>query len=144
MSQQKTRSPLPLENVRARLLGDPDTRRIAQDVGLELEEYVELVLHYASHPDQEPQLYVAPDEELRAAGYDAPSAEAVSEFFLAGARGELGIGNAQVYSSQFERSSNNAGKPRLRADEDPEPVSGDEDSGRELLRQALRQGPLRV
>jgi len=144
MSHKKPGPPLPIENVRAKLLADPDTRRIARDVGMELEEYVELVLQYLRNPQQEPQLYVAPDEELRAAGYNPPSSEAVGQFFLAGVRGDLGLGNVEAYKSQFESPPSHPDKPSLRGDEDQEQVSVDEETSQELLKQVPKGRPRRL
>jgi hypothetical protein len=52
----------PIEVVRAELLKDADTKRIAKAVGMELEAYVELVLQYAQDKDKEPVLDVVEDE----------------------------------------------------------------------------------
>ncbi|OJH41578.1 hypothetical protein [Cystobacter ferrugineus] len=144
MSQKKPGPQLPIENIRAKLLADPDTRRIARDVGMELEDYVEMVLHYLRNPEQEPQVYVAPDEELRAAGYDPPSSEEVGQFLLAGARGELGLGNVEAYKSQFESPSDTQDKPSLRGDEDQEQVQVDEETSQELLKQVPKARPRRM
>jgi hypothetical protein len=98
----------PVEVVRAELLKDADTKRIAKAVGMELEAYVELVLQYAQDKDKEPELDVAEDEELKAAGQSTPSAEEVAAFLIKGAKGELGV-NEEREKSQFESGKPNKG-----------------------------------
>jgi hypothetical protein len=105
MSQQpgqKPRLKRPVEQVRAELLADPDTKRIARAVGMELAEYVELVLDYAQNPDKQPVLQIADDAELRANGYEPPSNEEIANFFIAGAKGELDLGGPDFNKSGFE------------------------------------------
>ncbi|MFY2563102.1 hypothetical protein ACN469_36240 [Corallococcus terminator] len=135
MSEQKPRLTRPVENVRAELLADPDTQRIAKSVGMELAAYVELVLDYATHPEKEPVLKVVPDEALKAAGYDPPTLQEVGEFFKSAARGELGLGPPASYSTGFE--ANQAGsqnKPSLRGDESQPRAEVDGAKGQDLLK----------
>jgi hypothetical protein len=117
MSQQKPRLKKPVEQVRAELLADPDTKRIADSVNMELKAYVELVLDYAQNPDKQPVLSIASDEDLRAAGYEAPTPEDVGNFFIAGAKGELGIAGTQFTKSGFDSApapgATGKGKPNL-------------------------------
>lgn len=98
----------PIEVVRAELLKDADTKRIAKAVGMELEAYVELVLQYAQDKDKEPVLNVASDEELRANGFNPPSDEQVAQVLMAAARGELGV-NQEFQKSGFESASSKKG-----------------------------------
>ncbi|PTL79618.1 hypothetical protein [Vitiosangium sp. GDMCC 1.1324] len=144
MSEQK-RLKKPVEKLRAELLEDSDTKRIAKAVGMELEAYVELVLDYVQNPDKQPVLQVASDEELRAAGYEPPSAEDVGNFFLAGARGELGIGGPDFSKSGFEGAKASAGKPSLQGTEGQQQVrSGDSETSQELLNQVRKGGSGRI
>jgi hypothetical protein len=62
----------PVSVVRAELLADPETKEIAKTLGVDLEAYVDLVLDYAMHPEKEPVLEVADEEELLATGADIP------------------------------------------------------------------------
>jgi hypothetical protein len=94
----------PIEVVRAELLKDADTKRIAKAVGMELEAYVELVLQYAQDKDKEPVLDVVEDEELRANGFNPPSTEDVAKVLMAAARGELGV-NQEFEKSEFKAST---------------------------------------
>ncbi|NTX08780.1 hypothetical protein HUA74_34740 [Myxococcus sp. CA051A] len=144
MSEQKPRLTRPVENVRAELLADPDTQRIAKSVGMELAAYVELVLDYAQHPEKEPVLQVVPDEALRAAGYDPPSIQEVGEFFKSAARGELGLGPPASYSTGFEATqAASQNKPSLRGDENQTRVEVDEATSQALLKN-LPRGPDRL
>lgn len=103
----------PVDQIRAELLADPDTQAIAQAVRMKLEDYVDLVLDYLQNPDKEPVVNVVPDDQLRAAGYDAPSAEEVANFFISAAKGDLGIAGSQFEKSEFEKGGSTAGKPAL-------------------------------
>lgn len=62
--------------MRAELLGDETTRRIAATLGVPVAEYVELVLEFAKNPEQEPVLEVAGDDD----GEGAPSPEDVARW----------------------------------------------------------------
>ncbi|WP_426753369.1 hypothetical protein [Myxococcus sp. Y35] len=144
MSEQKPRLKRPVENVRAELLADPDTQRIAKSLDMELEAYVELVLDYAQNPDKEPTLIVAPDEALRAAGYNPPTTQDVANFFIAAANGELGIGPPKSYYTGFEAAQAATDKPSLRGDEGQEPVSVDEETSEKLRKNLPKGGADRV
>lgn len=98
----------PIEVVRAELLKDADTKRIAKAVGMELEAYVELVLQYAQDKDKEPELDVADDADLKAAGLSTPTADEVAAFLIKGAKGELGV-NEELDKSKFESGKPNKG-----------------------------------
>lgn len=106
----------PIEVVRAELLKDPDTKRIAKAVGMELEPYVELVLEYAQDKDKQPVLHVVSDEELRANGFTPPTAEDVAKVLSAAAKGELGV-NQEFEKSDFQASAGPKG-PSLSGDKE--------------------------
>ena len=128
-SGQKPRLKRPVEQVRAELLDDPDTKRIAKSVGMELKDYVEMVLDYAQNPDKQPIMNVAPDEELRAAGYEPPSTEEVAKFFIDTANEMIkqGPGGANYTKSGFESGKPaSSGKPSLSGSA-PTPIKVDED-----------------
>jgi hypothetical protein len=65
-----------------RLARDPDTQRIAQSLGMRLEDYVELLIFYARDLSRGPELRLAPDEDLAQAGYTPPSVVEVGRFLL--------------------------------------------------------------
>lgn len=54
----------PLE-IRKKVLADPNTAKIAQTLGVPLEEYVEGVVHFAMNPEQLPEYVVVTDEVLK-------------------------------------------------------------------------------
>jgi len=140
MSQQKPRKKFTPEEIRAKVLEDPDSKRIAKAVGLELAAYADMVVDYAMNPDKEPQLQIASDEELRNAGYNPPSAEDVGKFFLAGARGELGLETVRHDQSAFDSTPNGAGKPSLSGDEGQQPATVDSAKSQELMEQVRKGG----
>ena len=129
----------PVEQIRAELLVDADTQRIAKAVNMELEAYVDLVLDYLQNPDKEPQLKVSPDEALREAGYEPPSAEDVANFFIAGARGELNIAGSGFLKSEFSEGPSTAGKPSLSGESAAKPGAAPA-ANPELLNQVKRGG----
>jgi hypothetical protein len=132
----------PIEVVRAELLKDPDTKRIADAVSMKLEEYVELVLEYAQDKDKEPVLNIVSDEQAKAAGFPVHSVEEVSEFFIAAAKGELpGQGNPFA-KSEFEQGAKSAGKPSLSPTGGAAPTTGPQSEAQrqELLDQVKKGG----
>lgn len=131
----------PVEVVRAELLKDPETKRIADAVGMKLEDYVELVLEYAQDKDKEPMLNVVSDEELKANGFPVHTVEEVGEFLVAGAKGELpGQGNPFA-KSEFEASKGDAsGKPSLNPTGEAAKAPHDEAKRQELLEQMKKGG----
>ncbi|MDY7231342.1 hypothetical protein [Hyalangium rubrum] len=92
----------PVEVVRAELLKDPDTKRIAKAVGMELEAYVELVLEYAQDKDKQPMIKVVEDEELHAAGFKTLTNEEAAKLLTKAARGEMGV-NEEYEKSEFSQ-----------------------------------------
>ncbi|MFB1480632.1 hypothetical protein [Corallococcus sp. RDP092CA] len=130
----------PVEVVRAELLKDPETKRIADAVGMKLEDYVELVLEYAQDKDKEPMLNVVSDEELKANGFPVHTVEEVGEFLVAGAKGELpGQGNPFA-KSEFEASKGGAGKPSLNPTAETPQAPQDEAKRQELMDQLKKGG----
>jgi len=68
--------------IRKALLDDPNTRGIAANLGVAVEDYVAQVVHFALHPDQEPSLYIVQDQDLLAAGQAPPDADAMGTYLL--------------------------------------------------------------
>ncbi len=68
------------ESLRKKVLADPNTERIARNLGVPVADYVEQVVHFALHPEQEPRLYIVEDEDLRAMGLEPPDAQAMERF----------------------------------------------------------------
>lgn len=54
---------MPVEVARQQLMDSDDIQKLAEIFGVTLDEYVDLVLDYAVHPDKQPMLEVIDDEE---------------------------------------------------------------------------------
>lgn len=104
----------PVEVVRAELLNDADTKRIAKAVGMELKDYVELVLQYAQDKDKEPELHIVPDEELKKNGFNVVTAEEAGKMLVDIAQGRFGV-DQSFQNSEFEASGGPKG-PSLSGD----------------------------
>jgi len=109
----------PIEVVRAELLKDPDTKKIADAVQLKLEEYVELVLKYAQDKDLEPQLAIVSDEDLRKHGVTPVTVDDAVDIVVKGMKGELPGSPPDFDSSKFSESKGAGGKPSLSGDTTP-------------------------
>jgi hypothetical protein len=69
---------------------------------------------------------VAPDEELRAAGYEPPSTEEVAKFFVDTAKEMIKEGGNKYAKSEFESGKPaSSGKPSLSGSA-PQPIKVDE------------------
>ncbi len=97
-SEKKRALKKPIEEIRAELLKDPDTARIAKAVEMELPDYVEQVLEYLQYPERRPVFDVADEDDMRAAGYEPMSEQDVHDVFAAVVSGDLEPG------SQFRKS----------------------------------------
>jgi hypothetical protein len=69
------------ESIRSSAARDPNTARIATNLGMALDEYLDLIVHYATKPAAEQQLFTVPDDALRDAGHDVPQPADVVRFF---------------------------------------------------------------
>lgn len=144
MSQENAPKPKrglkrPVEVVRAELLKDPETKRIAQAVSMKLEDYVELVLKYAQDKDKQPELAVVPDAELRKNGFNPLSTEEAAEILIKGMKGELPGSPPDFDSSKFTQSKDAAGKPNLGAPQAQ--ASGPQDpAAQKALMDQLKRG----
>jgi hypothetical protein len=94
----------PIEEIRAELMKDPDTARIAKAVSMELPAYVEKVLEYLQYPDREPMFNIASDEELQAVGLEPMGEKEVHDLFAGIVSGELDPAN-KFQKSGFEGAS---------------------------------------
>lgn len=86
-----TKKRRPLEEVRAELLQSQETKELAQKLGLSIDDYVAKVLEYYADPDKQPMLYVAPEEQLRAAGLEATSTKEAMEWLGKVESGEIDL-----------------------------------------------------
>lgn len=86
MSEERSLG-MPLEIARQNLRADPHVGAVAKELGVELDVYVERVLHYALHPDEDPQLDLLDAESVQSLGRQAPSVQDVTAWFEAAAQG---------------------------------------------------------
>ena len=91
---------MPVEMARQSLIDDPETKKIADSFGMELEDYVDQVMEYALNPDKEPQLQVMADDDFREMGIDPPAMEDVEQWFADVASGKVKVDMAPTAGSQ--------------------------------------------
>jgi hypothetical protein len=130
----------PIEEIRAELMKDPDTARIAKAVNMELPAYVEKVLDYLQHPEKRPVYDVADEADLRAAGYTPKSEEDIREVFQAVVNGDLDP--ASKYQKSGFDAASGVRKATLEVPASGATVSGPEDAAKrqELLDQIKKGG----
>ena len=97
--------------LRKRVLADENTTELARMLGVSTEEYIDHVVHFLRHHQEEPELYVVEDTDLRAMGLERPDPEEMGRFVLEAAslaeaaegRLELvpGLGVAKFTQSPF-------------------------------------------
>ncbi len=63
--------------LRAQILADPNVAKIAAELEMSLDEFVNTVGYYMNNPGVEPAFLVVSDENLRKMGVEPPSAEAI-------------------------------------------------------------------
>jgi hypothetical protein len=63
--------------LRAKILADPNVAKIAAELEMSVEEFVNTVGYYMNNPGVEPAFLVVSDENLRKMGVEPPSAEAI-------------------------------------------------------------------
>lgn len=68
--------------LRQRILDDPNTAKIAEKIGVPLEQYVADVMHFVQNPGADPSVYVVEDEDLRSKGYEPPDADAIGRYLI--------------------------------------------------------------
>ncbi|MBN1205306.1 MAG: hypothetical protein JXB05_10310 [Myxococcaceae bacterium] len=63
--------------LRAKILADPNVAKIAAELEMDVEEFVNNVGYYMNNPGVEPAFLVVSDENLRKMGVEPPTAEAI-------------------------------------------------------------------
>jgi hypothetical protein len=130
----------PVEVVRAELLKDPETKKIAQAVSMKLEDYVELVLKYAQDKDKEPELAVVSDEELKKNGFTPMSSEEAANILIKGMKGELPGSPPDFDASKFTQGKATAGKPSLSPQQSQAPSGPQDPAAQKALQDQLKRG----
>ncbi len=130
----------PVEVVRAELLKDPETKKIAEAVSMKLEDYVELVLKYAQDKDKEPELAVVSDEELKKNGFKPLSSEEAANILIKGMKGELPGSPPDFEASKFTQDKGAAGKPSLNAPQGQSATGPQDPAAQKALQDQLKRG----
>jgi hypothetical protein len=97
--------------LRKRVLADENTAELARTLGVSTDDYIDHVVHFLRHTQEEPELYVVEDPNLRAMGLERPDPEEMGRFVLEAAslaeaaEGKLelvpGLGVAKFTRSPF-------------------------------------------
>lgn len=85
---------VPVEQLRAKLMADPEVSKQAALLKLPIEQYVEKIIDYARHPSKPPQLVLTPDEELKARDPKIPTQEEIGDYLQKVKSGEIAISPA--------------------------------------------------
>jgi hypothetical protein len=70
------------EEIRKKVLADPNTAQIAEKLGVSLDEYVNQVVFFVLNPNAEPSLYVVEDEDLRSMGVEPSTEDDVGKYLM--------------------------------------------------------------
>lgn len=140
-TERKRKLKKPIEEIRAELMKDPHTARIAKAVNMELAPYVEKVLEYLEYPDRKPVFNVADEADARAAGYNPPGEKEIHDLFAAVVNGDLDPAN-KYQKSGFDAASEGGRKPTLTEAPAAAMPSGpkDEAERQALLEQVKKSG----
>lgn len=130
----------PVEVVRAELLKDPETKKIAEAVSMKLEDYVELVLKYAQDKDKEPELAVVSDEELKKNGFTPMTADETADLIIKGMKGQLPGSPPDFEASKFTEDKAAAGKPSLTSPQGQAPTGPQDPAAQKALQDQLKRG----
>lgn len=98
--EQLDKPPKISAELRKKILADPNVAKIAAELEMDLEEFVNTVGYYLNNPGVEPAFLVVSDENLRKMGIEPPSAEAIE----ANVRASVEAIKAGQGSSGFEDS----------------------------------------
>jgi len=102
MSDKKRSLGKPISQVREDLRNDPNTIAIVKHMGVDIEEYIDMVIDYGQNPDKEPELDIAPDHELKAADPDFVGTQKDVEDWLKGVNeGEIELG-PKSFKNEFK------------------------------------------
>ena len=108
--------------LRAKILSDPNVAKLAAELGMPLDEYVNTIGYYMNNPGVEPAFLVVSDENLKKMGVDAPTNEALE----ANVRASVAAIKAGQSPSGFEAARKNTvelpsqGGEALTAKSDPD------------------------
>ncbi len=114
---KKSQTEKKLAALTKQVLADPNTARIAEKLGIPLEEYVQQVVYFATHPKAEPNLLVVRDADLRAMGRPPPDENEMGRYLIEAVK--MGEATSKTEYSDPEKrlvtmSDLPAGKPDTR------------------------------
>ena len=81
----------PIDDGRDELLKDPDVKEQARLLQIPVEQYVEKILDYASHPEKPPAIMIVPDEALKKEDPSIPTVAEVETHLQRMVNGEIPI-----------------------------------------------------
>ena len=90
--------------LKAKILSDPNVAKLAAELGMPLDEYVNTIGYYMNNPGVEPAFLVVSDETLKKMGVDAPTNEQLE----ANVRASVEAIKAGQSPSGFEAAKKNA------------------------------------
>lgn len=108
--------------LKAKILSDPNVAKIAAELGMNLDEFVNTVGYYLNNPGTEPAFLVVSDEDLRKMGVEPPSEEAIE----ANVRASVEAIKAGQAPSEFQDARRNSvelqapGGEQVKAPVDPD------------------------
>jgi hypothetical protein len=89
------------EVIRKKVLSDPNTEQIAKRLGVPLEDYVNQVVHFVLNPNEDPNVYLVEDEDLRQMGYEPPDPEEMGRFVMNAATEAAAVADATGAKTEF-------------------------------------------
>lgn len=108
---------IPDDVARQRLMESAETREIAKNLGMELAEYVEMVIDFAKNPQKEPVLQLLDDATLESLGEEVPTEGDVVRWLEAVKSGEIDLTvQTEVVADEVElKSAEEERKKKLQA-----------------------------
>jgi|GEM_PF-1630633 len=89
----------PLAVIEAELMQDAETKKVAEALGIPLEEYVALVMDYVKNPDKEPEVDVYDEESMAAFEGERPmTIDEMNEWLKKVESGEIHFGPHEFMS----------------------------------------------
>jgi hypothetical protein len=73
MATKRPPTPTELQIAKRKVIEDPNTKKIAENLGMPFDDYVALVMKFVENPNMEPTLSVVPDDILRSQGFTPPT-----------------------------------------------------------------------
>lgn len=122
------------EAIRAALLADPNTAAVAETIGVDVDAYIEQIIHFAMNPSAEPNVGIMTVEEMKAQGITPPASDAeIGQYLIDLASVTKASGNSNEFADQKEQIVA-LGK----TSNDPQPVETTDQKLKEELDKQLR------